>query len=78
MTETIRILIADDHAIVREGLRWLIDTEPGIELVNGRLGVRRREHTSYTYTLPARRGDISNPTPYNCLLLSSFPLSLPC
>jgi NarL family two-component system response regulator LiaR len=33
MTETIRILIADDHAIVREGLRWLIDTEPGIELV---------------------------------------------
>jgi NarL family two-component system response regulator LiaR len=33
MTETIRILIADDHAIVREGLRWLIDTEPGMELV---------------------------------------------
>jgi NarL family two-component system response regulator LiaR len=33
MTETIHILIADDHAIVREGLRWLIDTEPGMELV---------------------------------------------
>ena len=31
--ETIRILIADDHAIVREGLRWLITTEPGMELV---------------------------------------------
>lgn len=29
----IRILIADDHAIVREGLRWLIATEPGMELV---------------------------------------------
>jgi NarL family two-component system response regulator LiaR len=28
----IRILIADDHAIVREGLRWLITTEPGMEL----------------------------------------------
>ena len=37
MTETatlpIRILIADDHAIVREGLRALLDTEPGMELV---------------------------------------------
>ncbi|MFN2245003.1 MAG: response regulator, partial [Anaerolineae bacterium] len=31
--ETIRVLIADDHAIVREGLRALIDTEPGLELV---------------------------------------------
>jgi NarL family two-component system response regulator LiaR len=30
---TIRVLIADDHAIVREGLRWLISTEPGMELV---------------------------------------------
>jgi NarL family two-component system response regulator LiaR len=32
-TGTIRILIADDHAVVREGLRALIDTEPGMELV---------------------------------------------
>jgi NarL family two-component system response regulator LiaR len=31
--ESIRILIADDHAIVREGLRALIGTEPGMELV---------------------------------------------
>jgi two-component system, NarL family, response regulator LiaR len=31
--ETIRVLIADDHAIVREGLRALIATEPGMELV---------------------------------------------
>jgi NarL family two-component system response regulator LiaR len=31
--ETIRILIADDHAIVREGLRALLETEPGMELV---------------------------------------------
>jgi NarL family two-component system response regulator LiaR len=31
--ETIRVLIADDHAVVREGLRWLISTEPGMELV---------------------------------------------
>jgi NarL family two-component system response regulator LiaR len=31
--EQISVLIADDHAIVREGLRALIDTEPGMELV---------------------------------------------
>lgn len=31
--ETIRILICDDHAIVREGLRTLIATEPGLSLV---------------------------------------------
>jgi NarL family two-component system response regulator LiaR len=32
-TELIRVVIADDHAIVREGLRALLDTEPGIKLV---------------------------------------------
>ena len=30
---TIRILIADDHAVVREGLRALITSEPGMEVV---------------------------------------------
>src|SRR3954471_51648 len=33
MCETIRVLIADDHAIVREGLRALIGTEPGMLLL---------------------------------------------
>lgn len=33
MTETIRVLIADDHAVVREGLRALINSEPGMEVV---------------------------------------------
>ena len=32
--ETITILVADDHAIVREGLRALIDTEPGMRLLD--------------------------------------------
>jgi len=30
---TIRILVADDHAILREGLRTLISSEPGMALV---------------------------------------------
>jgi NarL family two-component system response regulator LiaR len=33
MSEEIRILIADDHAVVREGLRALIDAEQGMTLV---------------------------------------------
>jgi NarL family two-component system response regulator LiaR len=33
MSEEIRILAADDHAVVREGLRALIDTEPGMVLI---------------------------------------------
>ncbi|MBI5567004.1 MAG: response regulator transcription factor [Chloroflexi bacterium] len=33
MTERIRILIADDHAVVRHGLRALITTESDLELV---------------------------------------------
>jgi NarL family two-component system response regulator LiaR len=33
MTEVIRVLIADDHAIVREGLRYLVASEPGMTLV---------------------------------------------
>ena len=33
MTTSIRILITDDHAIVREGQRALIETEPDMEVV---------------------------------------------
>jgi NarL family two-component system response regulator LiaR len=33
MEENIRILIVDDHAIVREGLRALIESEPEMDLV---------------------------------------------
>jgi NarL family two-component system response regulator LiaR len=45
MTESIHVLIADDHAVVREGLRTLINTEPGMEVVgeaaDGREAIRR-------------------------------------
>jgi NarL family two-component system response regulator LiaR len=33
LTETIQVFIADDHTVVREGLRALISTEAGIEIV---------------------------------------------
>jgi NarL family two-component system response regulator LiaR len=33
MPETIRILIVDDHAVVREGLRTLISYQPGMQVV---------------------------------------------
>ena len=33
MAEDIRILIVDDHAIVREGQRALIETEPGLQVL---------------------------------------------
>jgi two-component system response regulator NreC len=35
---TIKVLIADDHAIVRGGLRALINSEPGMELVGEATG----------------------------------------
>ena len=34
MSEAIRVLIADDHAVVRRGVRALIDTEPDMEVVD--------------------------------------------
>lgn len=33
MSETIEILLADDHAVVREGLRALIDSEPEMTVI---------------------------------------------
>ena len=33
MTDSIRVLVVDDHAVVREGLRALVDVEPGMEWV---------------------------------------------
>jgi len=33
MSDTIRLLIADDHLIVRQGLRLILETEDGFELV---------------------------------------------
>lgn len=46
---SIRVLIVDDHAIVREGLRTLLDEDPTITVVgeasNGQEGVRQAQAT---------------------------------
>lgn len=43
----IRVLLADDHAVVRDGLRALLQAQPGIEVVgdisNGREAVRETQ-----------------------------------
>src|SRR3989304_6120520 len=43
MSEKIRVLLADDHAVLRSGLKALIDAEPDLEVVgeaaNGREAV---------------------------------------
>ena len=33
MTDPVRVLVADDHLIIRQGLRMILETEPGFELV---------------------------------------------
>ena len=33
MSDPIRILVADDHLIIRQGLRLILETQPGFELV---------------------------------------------
>ena len=42
----IRILVVDDHAIMREGLRWLIEAEPGLCIVGeARTSIEAYEQT---------------------------------
>ncbi len=47
MSDTIRVVVVDDHLIVREGLRLILETVPDIELVgeagNGREALRLAE-----------------------------------
>jgi len=49
MTEIIRVLIADDHPIVRQGLELVINTQPDLELIaeakNGEEAVRMAQET---------------------------------
>src|SRR6266480_4844636 len=46
---SIRVLLADDHGVVRKGLRFLLERQPGVEIVgeagDGREAVRLAEAT---------------------------------
>ena len=87
MTERIRILIADDHAVVRHGLRALIATEPDLELVGEATdGVEAVEQTARLHpdvilmdmAMPRKTGleaicDIKRDDPHaRILVLTSF------
>ena len=57
----LRILLADDHKIVREGLRLLINSQPDMQVVgeaaNGRevlVKARELSPTSWSWTFPCR------------------------
>jgi DNA-binding NarL/FixJ family response regulator len=61
----IRVLIADDHALVREGLRYVLDADPVIEVVaeasNGRVAVElalefRPDVVVFDITMPEETG----------------------
>jgi len=61
---TIRVLLADDHALLRRGLRALLEQEPDIEVVaevgDGRAVVRRsRERGPTPTTKTTARGSPS-------------------
>ena len=42
MSEPIRILVADDHLIIRQGLRLILETQEGFEMVGAELGDQGR------------------------------------
>ncbi|HEY3144061.1 MAG TPA: response regulator transcription factor [Acidimicrobiales bacterium] len=84
--EAIRVLIADDHPVVREGLRSFLATRPGIEVV-GEAGTADSAITAARALQPdvvlvdlampgdgieAIRGMQALPTPPRCLVLTSF------
>ncbi len=48
-----RVLIADDHAIVRDGIRWMLTNEPSIDIV-GEAG----DGASLLRSLPELRPDV--------------------
>lgn len=88
MTEKIRILIADDHPIVRRGLRTVIRTQADMELVgeaeNGAQAIQQiRERTPDIALLDLQmpqedglaviREITSAGVPTRCVLLTSFP-----
>jgi len=48
--ERIKILVADDHPLIRDGLRTLLSTEPDLDLVGEAVdGVEAVEKTDVCY-----------------------------
>jgi two-component system, NarL family, response regulator LiaR len=88
MEETIKILIADDHPLMRQGLRVIIEAQPDLELVgessNGEQAVRQAlalhpEIVIMDLQMPVKDGlaatrEIAQADPHaQVLVLTSFP-----
>jgi DNA-binding NarL/FixJ family response regulator len=75
--ESIRILIADDHVLVRRGLRMLLDTEPGMMVV-GEAGYGEQ---AFDLALQLQPGvilaDITMPPPDGIALARELRTALP-
>ena len=59
-SKKIRILLADDHTILRKGVRMLIDSQPDMEVVS-------EAKTGQVNTAPKRRGPQRTKKPDPCL-----------
>lgn len=61
--ESIRILIADDHALVRTGLRMILEDEPGFEVVGEAANGARALELAFALMPTILLADISMPPP---------------
>jgi len=61
MSDQIRVLIVDDHTIVRSGLRLLLEAEPGIDVVGEALDGREALELAETYLPDLILMDIAMP-----------------
>ena len=73
----IRILIADDHALVRSGLRMILETEPDLEVVGEAAGGAEALALALAERPDVVLADISMPPPDGIALASLLCEQLP-
>jgi DNA-binding NarL/FixJ family response regulator len=58
LDETIRVLVVDDHAVVRRGLTSFLETEPGLQVVGGAAGGEEALELMARLDADGRRPDV--------------------